>query len=161
MFEKILAIVIPTYNMETYLHRCLESVACEDVPNSLELIVVNDGSTDSSLTIMQEYAKKRPDIVKIVNKANGHYGSCVNAALKIATGKYFRILDADDWFDTEQLIQFLEKTKTIDVDLIITPRTEHRQDRIVTYSMKDIPNGILSKDAFDKIPYDNLILFSL
>lgn len=157
MLEKILSIVIPTYNMEAYLRRCLDSVTREDVPSSLELIVVNDGSTDTSLAIMQEYAQKRPDIVNIIDKSNGHYGSCVNAALGIATGKYFRILDADDWFDTDQLIRFLRSAEAIDVDLIMTPRTEHRQDRIVTYSMKDMPSIILSKADFDKIPYGNLI----
>lgn len=157
MFEKILSIVIPTYNMEAYLRRCLDSVTREDVPSSLELIVVNDGSTDTSLAIMQEYAQKRPDIVNIIDKSNGHYGSCVNAALGIATGKYFRILDADDWFDTDQLIRFLRSAEAIDVDLIMTPRTEHRQNRIVTYSMKDMPSIILSKADFDKIPYGNLI----
>ena len=157
MLEKILSIVIPTYNMEAHLRRCLDSVTREDVPSSLELIVVNDGSTDTSLAIMQEYAQKRPDIVNIIDKSNGHYGSCVNAALGIATGKYFRILDADDWFDTDQLIRFLRSAEAIDVDLIMTPRTEHRQDRIVTYSMKDMPSIILLKDDFDKIPYGNLI----
>ena len=95
--------------------------------------------------------------VNIIDKTNGHYGSCVNAALKVATGKYFRILDADDWLDTESLIHFLKKIETIDVDLIITPRTEHRQDRVVTYSIKDMSNNILPKEAFDEIPYDNLI----
>ena len=149
MFEKTLSIVIPTYNMSAYLCRCLDSVTREDIPSSLELIVVNDGSTDNSLAIMQEYETKRPDIVKIINKTNGHYGSCVNAALKVATGKYFRILDADDWFDTNQLIQFLKKTETIDVDLIITPRTEHFQDHTIAYSMKNLPSDILSKETFD------------
>lgn len=106
--------------MEAYLRRCLNSVTRDDVPDSLELIVVNDGSTDKSLSIMQEYATKRPDIVTIINKPNGHYGSCVNAALKVATGKYFRILDADDWFDTDGLIEFLNKLNKIDIDLIVT-----------------------------------------
>ena len=109
MSTKLLSIVVPTYNMSAYLCRCLDSVTRDDVPDTLELIVVNDGSTDNSLSIMQEYAKKRPDIINIIDKTNGHYGSCVNAALKVATGKYFRILDADDWLDTEQLIQFLKK----------------------------------------------------
>lgn len=157
MPEKLLSIVIPTYNMEAYLQRCLDSVTRDDVPSSLELIVVNDGSTDGSLAIMQKYAKKRPDIVNIIDKPNGHYGSCVNAALKVATGKYFRILDADDWFDTEQLIHFLKSAESIDVDLIMTPRTEHHQDHIATYSMKDMPSIILSKDDFNKIPYGNLV----
>ena len=113
MSNKVLSVVIPTYNMVSYLRRCLDSVTRSDVPDSLELIVVNDGSTDSSLAIMQEYAKERPDIVNIIDKPNGHYGSCVNAALKVATGKYFRILDADDWFDTDGLIKLLNEIENI------------------------------------------------
>ena len=132
MPEKLLSVVIPTYNMEAYLRRCLDSVTRDNIPSSLELIVVNDGSTDGSLAIMQEYAAKRPDIVNIIDKPNGHYGSCVNAALKIATGKYFRILDADDWFDSEELIALLKTLSETDSDLIITPYCCHRNHSTYT-----------------------------
>ena len=67
MSKKILSVAIPTYNMEAYLHRCLDSVTRDDIPDSLELIVVNDGSIDGSLSIMQEYATRRPDIVNIID----------------------------------------------------------------------------------------------
>lgn len=154
MSEKLLSVVIPTYNMEAYLRRCLDSVTREDVPSSLELIVVNDGSTDGSLAIMQEYAEKRPDIVNIIDKPNGHYGSCVNEALKIATGKYFRILDADDWFDTDGLIALLQTLNRTDSDLIISSYCCHRnhstytiQPQIIDYTKEYSPedSGIWSK----------------
>lgn len=140
--------------MEAYLRRCLDSVTREDVPSSLELIVVNDGSTDGSLAIMQEYAEKRPDIVNIIDKPNGHYGSCVNEALKIATGKYFRILDADDWFDTDGLIALLQTLNRTDSDLIISSYCCHRnhstytiQPQIIDYTKEYSPedSGIWSK----------------
>ena len=76
---KILSIVIPTYNMEKYLPACLDSVTDELVSDRLEVIVVNDGSTDGSLDIIRRYEQKRPDLIKVIDKANGHYGSCVNA----------------------------------------------------------------------------------
>lgn len=141
MPEKLLSVVIPTYNMEAYLRRCLDSVTRSDVPNSLELIVVNDGSTDGSLAIMQEYSHKRPDIVNIINKPNGHYGSCVNAALNVATGKYFRILDADDWFDTEELIKFLSQLKITESDVIVTPYCAHRHTQTNVISPQNIEFG--------------------
>jgi glycosyltransferase involved in cell wall biosynthesis len=144
MQNKILSVVIPTYNMEAYLRRCLDSVTRSDVPNTLEIIVVNDGSTDSSLSIMQEYANKRPDIVNIINKPNGHYGSCVNAALKVATGKYFRILDADDWFDTEALIKFLNQLQATETDIIVTPYCVHRHTQ--TYTIR--PQGIVFTNKY-------------
>lgn len=124
--SKLLSVVVPTYNMEEYLPRCLSSVTDERVPNTLEVIVVNDGSTDCSLEIVKEFQNKRPDIVSIIDKPNGHYGSCINAALPVATGKYFRMLDADDCFDTDALVSLLERLTEIDVDLIVTLRTEHK-----------------------------------
>lgn len=137
MANKILSVVVPTYNMEKYLPRCLDSVTRKDVPKSLEVIVVNDGSTDESLKIAKEYQAKRPDIISIINKPNGHYGSCINAALKVATGKYFRPLDADDWFDTNALINFLNKIREKNVDLAITNYIAHRKSRSVLYNAKD------------------------
>jgi len=144
MSEKLLSVVIPTYNMEAYLRRCLDSVTRDDVSSSLELIVVNDGSTDGSLAIMQEYAEKRPDIVNIIDKPNGHYGSCVNVALKVATGKYFRILDADDWFDTEELIKFLNLLQATESDVIVTPYCVHR--RTQTYTIR--PQGVVFENKY-------------
>lgn len=150
MMEKTLSVVIPTYNMEAYLRRCLDSVTRDDVPSSLELIVVNDGSTDGSLAIMQEYATKRPDIVNIIDKPNGHYGSCVNVALKVATGKYFRILDADDWFDTDGLIALLQTLNRTDSDLIITPYYCHRNHRTYTIQpqITDYAKGYTPEDIY-------------
>ena len=126
---KILSIVIPTYNMEKYLPACLDSVTDELVSDRLEVIVVNDGSTDGSLDIIRRYEQKRPDLIKVIDKANGHYGSCVNAGLGIATGKYFKILDADDWFDTSALVEFLQKLETCDTDLVITLRVDEIFDK--------------------------------
>lgn len=138
MSKKILSVVIPTYNMEAYLRRCLDSVTRDDIPDSLELIVVNDGSTDGSLSIMQEYATKRPDIVNIIDKPNGHYGSCINAALNVATGKYFRILDADDWYDTDGLIELLGKLHESDADAIITSYCAHRHTKTYAINPRNI-----------------------
>ena len=138
MPEKLLSVVVPTYNMEAYLRRCLDSVTRDDVPSNLELIIVNDGSTDNSLAIMQEYAEKRPDIVRIVDKPNGHYGSCVNAALKNATGKYFRILDADDWYDTDGLIDLLKSLENASSDIVVTPYKKIRRTKTIEYKPKNV-----------------------
>lgn len=138
MMGKTLSVVVPTYNMEAYLRRCLDSVTRDDVPSNLELIVVNDGSTDNSLSIMQEYAEKRPDIVNIIDKPNGHYGSCVNVALKVATGKYFRILDADDWFDTDGLIKLLNELENTTADIIVTSYRKIRRTKTIEYKPKQV-----------------------
>ena len=119
--DKLLTIIIPTYNMQDYLHRCLDSLLVR--PASLELLevlVVNDGSKDASSQIAHEYASRYTNTFKVVDKENGHYGSCVNRGLAEATGKYIKVLDADDWFDTVELEKLLEKLYSVDVDLILT-----------------------------------------
>jgi glycosyltransferase involved in cell wall biosynthesis len=118
--NKVVSIVIPTFNMESYLPRCLDSVLVNNVLDDIEIIVVNDGSTDNSLAITKTYRGKYPDSLVVIDKPNGHYGSCVNAAIKIASGKYFRILDADDYFDSTAFIRFVNFLKNCDVDLIFT-----------------------------------------
>lgn len=120
--EKILTIVIPTYNMQDYLRRCLDSlIVPEEQMQLLEVLVVNDGSKDNSSAIAHEYQDKYPDTFRVIDKENGNYGSCVNRGLKEATGKYIKILDADDWFDNEQFSLFVEKLKKYDCDLILSP----------------------------------------
>ena len=120
--EKLLSVAIPTYNMEKYLYRCLDSFLIKDCEllKQLEVIVVNDGSKDSSSVIAHEYQNKYPDTFCVIDKENGHYGSCINAALKIATGKYFRIVDSDDWVDTNSLYFLMSELANREEDCIFT-----------------------------------------
>lgn len=126
---KLLTLVVPTYNMEKYLPRCLDSVTGPSIPSTLEVIVVNDGSRDRSLDIMETYREKWPGIVRVIDKPNGHYGSCINAALQVARGKYFRPLDADDWMDTTALVELLRRLEDCDTDLFVTLRCEYKSDK--------------------------------
>ena len=98
---KILTVVIPTYNMEKYLDRCLTSliVTNNDLLERLEVIVVIDGAKDRSSEIAHSYQIRYPQTFIVIDKENGNYGSCVNRGVAEATGKYIKILDADDWFD--------------------------------------------------------------
>lgn len=119
--NKLLTIVIPTYNMQNYLHRCLDSLLLPDKQmEQLEVLVVNDGSKDNSSAIAHEYETKHPKTVCVIDKENGNYGSCINRGLKEATGKYIKILDADDWFDTAEFSRYLDELQTIDADMILT-----------------------------------------
>ena len=119
--EKILTIVIPTYNMQDYLRRCLDSlIVPEEQMKQLEVLVINDGSKDNSSAIAHEYQDKYPDTFRVIDKENGNYGSCVNRGLKEAMGKYIKILDADDWFNTEVLNIFMQKLIDTDVDVALT-----------------------------------------
>lgn len=111
--EKLLTLIIPTYNMEKLLDRCLSSLVVKD--NSLfqqvEVLVVIDGSKDRSSEIAHRYQERYPTVFRVIDKENGNYGSCVNRGLKEATGKYIKILDADDYFNTEAFTQYLATIK--------------------------------------------------
>ena len=106
---KLLSIVIPTYNMEKYLSRCLLSIiSVNEDRDDLEVLVVNDGSKDNSLSIANDFQNKYPNIIRVIDKENGNYGSCVNRGIKEASGKYFRILDADDTFSENAVCELLK-----------------------------------------------------
>lgn len=122
--KKILTILIPTYNMQTYLRHCLDSLIVSDEQmRKLEVLVINDGSIDNSSNIAHEYEAKYPNSFRVIDKENGNYGSCINKGLQIATGKYVKVLDADDSFDTTYFGDYLRFLNNTDVDMIITPYT--------------------------------------
>lgn len=109
MVDKILSIIVPSYNMEQYLPKCLGSlIVAPELMERLEVLVVNDGSQDRTSEIAHEFAAKWPETFKVIDKDNGHYGSCVNAALKQATGLFVRMLDADDTYDTNNFGAWLK-----------------------------------------------------
>lgn len=148
--EKILTIVIPTYNMQDYLRRCLDSlIVPEEQMKQLEVFVVNDGSKDNSSAIAHEYQDKYPDTFRVIDKENNHYGSCVNRGLKEATGKFFRILDADDWFDTQSLSYLISQANNITVDVIYTPFD------IISTDFKDKPKIVRKEQTL--LPFDKIV----
>jgi Glycosyltransferases involved in cell wall biogenesis len=119
---KILSIFIPAYNMEALLSRCLDSLAAASCLDSLDIIVVNDGSTDGTLKVARSYQDRFPQSIRIVDKPNGNYGSTINAALPLAVGEYSRILDSDDWFDTKALERHVSSLEALHepVDVSVT-----------------------------------------
>lgn len=118
--EKLVSICIPSYNVECYLDRCLLSLVSCNHAAVLDVIVVNDGSKDGTLEIARAYEAHYPDIVRVIDKPNGGHGSTINAALAQAAGRYFRVIDGDDWVDAKSFDELLGNIidKDIDVDLI-------------------------------------------
>ena len=112
-----ISIIIPVYNVENFLEKCLDSVINQTYKN-LEIICVNDGSKDNSLKILNEYAKKDERIC-VVNKKNGGLSSARNAGLDIASGKYCYFLDSDDWIELNTIELLVEKMTTNDVDVVV------------------------------------------
>lgn len=116
---KLLTIAVPSYNVEQYLDRGLSSFADERLRQVLEVIVVNDGSTDATAAIAQRYVDAFPDLFVLVNKENGGHGSAVNAGIAHATGRYFRVVDGDDWVETEGLVRLLDELARTDADIVV------------------------------------------
>lgn len=108
---KLLSITIPSYNSQDYMEHCIESLlpGGEDV----EIIIVDDGSTDRTAEIADAYAQKYPTIVKAVHQENGGHGEAVNAGIRNATGLYFKVVDSDDWVDGEAYQQVLDTLRTL------------------------------------------------
>lgn len=119
--KKIITFIIPSYNVEKYLDKCLSSFLNPKVIDQLEVIIVNDGSNDGTELKAQKYVRKYPDSYQIINKVNGGHGSTINIGSKVARGKYFKIIDADDWVVTENLEEFIERLAECDTDVVITP----------------------------------------
>lgn len=118
---KTLSIVIPTYNVEKYLERCLNTLVFDDtIQKDIELIIVNDGSKDGSLKIAREYEKKYKDSIIVIDKENGGHGSTINAGLKVASGKYFRVIDSDDWVNIDDFVDYVRELKKHNEDVVLT-----------------------------------------
>lgn len=120
--EKLLTICVPSYKVQCYLDRCLFSLVSSEIANKLDIIVVNDGSPDSSREIGLAYQEHYPSVVRLVDKENGGHGSTINTALEKARGLYFRVLDGDDWVDGTNLTHLMNTVveKELYADLIST-----------------------------------------
>lgn len=108
---KLLTFTIPCYNSQEYMEHCIESIlpGGEDV----EILIVDDGSTDRTAEIADEYARKYPTIVRAIHQENGGHGEAVNAGIRNATGLYFKVVDSDDWVDAEAYKKILEKLRDL------------------------------------------------
>ncbi len=120
---KYISFAIPCYNSEAYMANAVESIlkGGEDV----EIIIVNDGSKDRTSEIAHEFEAKYPTIIKAVDKENGGHGDAVNTGLEHATGKYFKVVDSDDWVNEEALCKILEvlkkfETNNEEIDMLIS-----------------------------------------
>lgn len=110
------SVIVPVYNVEKYIKKCLDSLVNQTLED-IEIIVVNDGSKDSSIDIVKEYAKKHNNI-KLYEKENGGLSDARNYGLQFATGKYIAFLDSDDYVDANLYKKMYEKAKKEDSDMV-------------------------------------------
>lgn len=108
---KLLSVAIPCYNSEAYMEKCIDSVLTGG--KDVEIIIVDDGSSDRTGEIADAYANMYPDIVKAIHQVNGGHGAAVNTGLRNATGMYFKVVDSDDWLDRDSYIRVLRRLHTL------------------------------------------------
>lgn len=119
MIKLMLSIIVPMYNAKDYIKKGLESIILQsDRHERYEIIIVNDGSTDISAEIVNEYVKKYPKLIRLIEQPNGGHGAACNTGIKEARGKYIKVMDADDWFNSEVLNNLVFKLSEVDADVI-------------------------------------------
>ena len=137
---KVLSIAIPCYNSEAYMKRAISTLLTGG--DDVEILIVDDGSKDKTAQIADAYAAKYPTIVKAIHQENGGHGEAVNAGLRNATGAYFKVVDSDDWVNTEAYAQILDVLRSMlqgqkNLDLLISNFVYEKQGakrkRVMSY----------------------------
>lgn len=137
--------IVPIYNVEKYLRQCIDSIVNQTLKD-LEIILINDGSKDSSLEIIKEYASKDPRIV-VIDKPNSGYGHSMNLGLEKATGKYVGIVESDDWIEPDmfEVLYSLSEGNGLDIS----------RSEFYFYSTEDGEKNRISETAY--VPHDRVI----
>ena len=118
--EKILSVSVAAYNLESMIRQCLDSFVRPEILEKVEVLVTDDGSKDQTREIVAEYEKKYPGSFKLIVQKNAGPGSTVNSGLAHATGKYFRMVDGDDWVNTNEMEAYLTYLEEHDTDMVCT-----------------------------------------
>ena len=135
MMEKTLTISVACYNVGQFLRKTLDSLIAPEIMDELEVLVVNDGSSDDTAEIAREYEEKYPQTFRLVDKANGGYGSTLNYSMPAARGRYFKQLDGDDWYNTEGLVRLVRFLRTATADIVLNGRTEVDQEGVAMHTV--------------------------
>ena len=149
------SVVVPIYNVEEYLERCIESLVKQTLED-IEIILVNDGSRDKSGTIAQEFQKKYPDKIKYVEKENGGLSDARNYGMKYATGEYIAFLDSDDYIEKNAYKVMYKKAKEedsdyVECDFIWEYPEKSKKDEQIKYANKNEMLAFVRVVAWNKL----------
>jgi len=158
---KLLTLSIAAYNVECFLKNTLNSLSDSRYVDKLEVFVIDDGGNDNSIEIAKSFEKRFPQTFHAIHKENGGYGSTVNYSIEHATGKYFKLLDGDDWMDCDGLKAILEELAEKDDDVIITEYyTGPSKDELTVVSTRFTDNTVVRVRDFEtSYPYGMWAIF--
>ena len=108
---KLLTAAIPCYNSAEYMEKCIDSLLTGG--DEVEILIIDDGSTDNTAEIADRYAAEYPDIIRAIHQSNGGHGSAVNTGIENAAGLYFKVVDSDDWVQQEAYGKILDTLRTL------------------------------------------------
>ncbi|MGN0976927.1 MAG: glycosyltransferase family 2 protein, partial [Faecousia sp.] len=148
---KILSLIVPSYNSEQYLDKCISSFLAPEVLDKLDIIIVNDGSVDGTAAVAEKYCAAYPDSVRLISQENKGHGGALNTGFAAALGKYLKPIDADDWVETENLPQFVRLLEACGSDVVLT---HHHTIDIATGEIKNwrsFPKEFSRPYSFDEI----------
>lgn len=117
---KVLSFVIPAYNSAHFLDKCIPSMLVPQLLSKLEIIVVNDGSTDATIETASRYCRQYPETVRLISQENKGHGGALNTGCAAAQGKYLKVIDADDWVVTENLPRLVDLLEACESDVVLT-----------------------------------------
>ena len=162
MSQKLLSIAIPSYNSENYMEHCIETLLFGG--ERVEILIVNDGSKDGTAAIADKYAAKYPTIVKAIHQQNGGHGEAVNAGLRNATGKFFKVVDSDDWVDEGAYRGILDVLEVYqdDIELMISNFVYEKQGakhkKVMEYTKYLPVNRVFTWDDMKPFPIGKYLL---
>lgn len=157
--SQVISIIVPIYNVEKYIHRCIDSILVQTFTN-FELILVDDGSTDNCLEICNEYALKDSRI-KVVHKENGGVCSARNTALDIAQGEYIGFVDSDDWiekdmYETLYYLSMKYETDVVECDILFVNDRDDNIDKCANVEVQT-GNRYFALERIMKISFSNVV----
>ena len=125
---KVLSLVVPAYNSEDFLDKGIGSFLQESVLEKLDIIIVNDGSMDTTAQVAEKYCRQYPGSVRLISQENKGHGGALNTGCAAAVGKYLKVVDADDWIETENLPEFIALLEDCSSDVVrmVLPRQARR-----------------------------------
>lgn len=136
--DKVLTISVAAYNVSPTIKDTLQSlVVDENTMNKIEVIVIDDGSTDETVEIAKEFSDRYPYTFMIISKENGGYGSTINTSVRLAKGKYFKQLDGGDEYITDNIKDFVEFLDSTDADIVVSPYLKEYLRDSVTETVND------------------------